>query len=314
MRKVIFDVDTGSDDAVELIYAVNSQQFDIKGITTVFGSKKIEEVSENTLKTLELCETNIPVYQGCHRPLVRGLYDSDVILQSKNTSDDKKVGFHEVFNDLTTTKTIEEKNAVTFLIETLKKEKCTIVASAALTNIACAFLLCPEIKENIEEIVIMGGGINMSNKTMNAEGNFYRDPEAAKIVLTSGCNITLIPLDATHDIPLGCDEVYKLKEIGNKKATFIAKVLEMRIKSYNLLQPLDEKDQGIIHDLLCTFYLLDKDVISEYVHYNLDVSIDHGSSAGKLLVDYRYEHESTNITTAIKVNKELYHKMLFELI
>ena len=314
MRKVIYDVDTGSDDAVELIYAVKSQKFEIMAITTVFGSKNIEEVSNNTLKILELCDSSAPVYQGCHRSLVRDLYDGDVILQSKNTSNDKSIGFHEVFNDLSTTRKVENKNAVTFLIEILKKEKCTIVASATLTNIACAFLLCPEIKNNIDEIVIMGGGINMSNKTMNAEGNFYRDPEAAKIVLTSGCNITLISLDATHSIPLGYDDIDILKSKDNKYASFIAKVLDMRIKSYNLLQPLNEKDKGIIHDLLCSFYLLNSEVISEYVNYDLDVSIDHGTSAGKLLVDYRYGHKSKNIKTAIKVNKELYRKLLFGLI
>jgi len=44
----------------------------------------------------------------------------------------------------------------------------------------------PEIKKNIEEIVLMGGG-TFGNWTPTAEFNIWADPEAARKVFESGC-------------------------------------------------------------------------------------------------------------------------------
>jgi purine nucleosidase len=45
----------------------------------------------------------------------------------------------------------------------------------------------------------MGGAyFEVGNITPTAEFNIYVDPEAAKIVLKSGADITMMPLDVTH--------------------------------------------------------------------------------------------------------------------
>ena len=60
--------------------------------------------------------------------------------------------------------------------------------------VACA----RRLPGQIPRLVIMGGGHMYSNCSPAAEFNFWSDPEAARVVLASGANITLVPLDATH--------------------------------------------------------------------------------------------------------------------
>ncbi len=69
-----------------------------------------------------------------------------------------------------------------------------------LTNIATAFQRAPDIVERVGQIVLMGGAyFEVGNVTPPAaEFNIYVDPQAADIVLKSGCDIVIMPLDVTH--------------------------------------------------------------------------------------------------------------------
>ncbi|MFD2880744.1 nucleoside hydrolase [Paenibacillus rhizoplanae] len=62
------------------------------------------------------------------------------------------------------------------------EEKITLVPTAPLTNIALLITAYPEVKERIEKISLMGGGLAYGNVTRTAEFNIYVDPEAARIV------------------------------------------------------------------------------------------------------------------------------------
>ena len=77
-------------------------------------------------------------------------------------------------------------------------------AVAPLTNVARALDRQPEIVDRIDRIVIMGGAVDTAGNTFSsdAEWNFAIDPEAAEAVVSSGVPITLVPLDATNDVPV----------------------------------------------------------------------------------------------------------------
>jgi pyrimidine-specific ribonucleoside hydrolase len=86
----------------------------------------------------------------------------------------------------------------------------TVLTLGPLTNTAEAFQQSPGSVANVERLVIMGGavdaegnvgssGVGINNSV--AEWNIYVDPTAAQMVLESGVPITLVPLDATNDVP-----------------------------------------------------------------------------------------------------------------
>jgi purine nucleosidase len=97
---------------------------------------------------------------------------------------------------------LQDQHAVDFIIQTLRAEPSgtiTLCPLGPLTNIAAAFNQAPDIIERVQEVVLMGGAyFEVGNITPTAEFNIYVDPEAAVIVLKSGADITMMPLDVTH--------------------------------------------------------------------------------------------------------------------
>ena len=61
---VIIDVDTGYDDALALLLALNSLQLDVQAITCVAGNQRLLQVIVNTLKILDALESRTPVAGG----------------------------------------------------------------------------------------------------------------------------------------------------------------------------------------------------------------------------------------------------------
>lgn len=85
----------------------------------------------------------------------------------------------------------------------------------------------------------MGGGCRQTNTTSAAEFNIWKDPEAAQIVLTSGCEILLVPLDATHRAYVGSEESMKFRQMGTPVGIATADLLDARIQAYDLMQPIE---------------------------------------------------------------------------
>ena len=79
-----------------------------------------------------------------------------------------------------------------------------LLAVAPLTNVAYALTSHPEMKGELERIVIMGGSVDAPGNVEGtaAEWNFWIDPASAAIVLDSEVPITLVGLDATNDVPV----------------------------------------------------------------------------------------------------------------
>lgn len=191
---LIIDCDPGVDDAVALLLALASPELDLQAITTVAGNVPLSCTSRNALQVCELAgQAQMPVYGGCPRP----------ILRSPTTA-------HEVHGETglggydlpPPRKSLEPQHGVVALMERLQAapEPLTLATLGPLTNIATLLVLAPELMVRVKRLVIMGGAMGLGNVTPAAEFNFYADPCAAAMVLDSGIPITLIGLDATHQV------------------------------------------------------------------------------------------------------------------
>ena len=74
-------------------------------------------------------------------------------------------------------------------------EPVTLVGLAPQTNLALLISQHPEVIDNLDRIVFMGGAVGMGNATAVAEFNVWHDPEAAAMVINSGLPITMYGLD-----------------------------------------------------------------------------------------------------------------------
>jgi inosine-uridine nucleoside N-ribohydrolase len=91
--------------------------------------------------------------------------------------------------------TRQNENAIYEMYRAVQKQKnkVTILITGPATNVALLLTVFPDVKEKIEKIVIMGGGIGMGNMTPVAEFNAFCDPDALQIVVDAGTQVAIIP-------------------------------------------------------------------------------------------------------------------------
>ena len=316
-RKIILDVDTGSDDACAIMLAYLRKEIDLVAVCTVKGNQKIEYTTENTLRIRELLSADFPVYKGCSGSMVKNVvYPRIPPTANADAYDEEgnKIHIHQELFDLPKAKRgVEEMSAPQFYVDYLNrvKEKITIVAVGPLTNLALALVIDPGIVKNIEEIVIMGGGCNITNATLAAEFNIYDDPEAAQRVLHCGARITMVPLDATHTAYITQEDADELRKIGNKPAVFAADLIDLRIRVHDYAQPLEVKHSCALHDPLCIAYLIDPEVLKDVRYCNVEVSLS-GLTEGQTCVDQRAIQENRNVYFAFGGDHERFANILKE--
>lgn len=205
-QKIIFDTDFAfppQDDAMALFFVLNSPEIETVGITTVAGNRSLNVANADVLKVLEVTgHTKIPVFQGAGAPLLHQGTEWDTKRHGGWYANEPS---REPPGGFATTKKLEARNAVDFLVSTVMQQpkQVTILALGPLTNIAMAMRMEPRFAGNVKQLVIMGGAIASladggGNHTPNAEFNFYVDPEAAQIVLRSGIPIVLSPLNVSR--------------------------------------------------------------------------------------------------------------------
>ena len=191
-KRIILDCDPGHDDAVAILLALGDPRIEVLGITTIGGNQTLEKVSRNARVVCTVAGvTDVPVYAGCTRPLVR---DVEV---AADIHGDTGMEIHsyqlpEPAFDLA------DGHAVDFIIDTIMSEEpgtVTLVPTGPLTNIAMAARKEPRIVERVQEVVLMGGGYHVGNWSAVAEFNIKVDPEAAYIVFNEKWPVTMVGLD-----------------------------------------------------------------------------------------------------------------------
>ncbi|MCI8475179.1 MAG: nucleoside hydrolase [Oscillospiraceae bacterium] len=314
MRKIILDVDTGTDDAIAIMAAVRASQLELTALCSVHGNAAVEHTTKNTLNAAYAAGGGtIPVYPGAADPMVKNLIPSranpveEPILSGTTEINGVVVSINP---DLLPLKESpyppQEKPAALFYVEELRsrEEKVTIVATGAMTNLGLALRLDPRITEKIEEIVIMGGGVQKTNITAAAEANFFKDPEAAAIVLDSGVPITICTLDGTHSCGLTEEHEKRLRGVGTLPAIFTANDVRVRRESYSRLQPLEREGTAPIHDALCIAYLIDPAVATRTVTAACKVDCSDGISEGRLQVDGRHFREGAEVHLILEADPD----------
>ncbi|MNV06590.1 Pyrimidine-specific ribonucleoside hydrolase RihA [compost metagenome] len=278
-RKIIIDTDPGQDDAAAIMLAFASpEEIDILGLCAVAGNVPLKLTSRNIRIICELCgRTDIPVYEGAEKPLVRKPITAEHVHGS--------TGLDGPVLDEPSMEA-QKQHAVDFIIETLMREPAgtvTLCTLGALTNVALALLKAPEIADRVKELVMMGGGFfEGGNITPAAEFNIYVDPQAADIVFRSGMPVVMMPLDVTHQLLTTKARVSRIREIGTRPAIAMAEMLEFferfDIEKYG-------SDGGPLHDPTVIAYLV-KPELFQGRECNVEIEVHSELTMGMTVVDW----------------------------
>lgn len=302
--KVIMDCDPGHDDAIALLLASRADKIQILGVTTVQGNSQIKYTARNARRVLDYAGvTDVDVYMGCPKPMMKEHYS----LTGAAIHGEDGLGGPFIPDPITP---VQEKHAVNFIIDTLRasEEKITLVPTGPLTNIATAFVMAPDIKEKVERIIIMGGVVYTDgNVNSSNEFNLFLDPEAAKIVFNSGCDIYVNTLDVTMKATFEKEDVERLRAQGDKVSVIVAELMDFFGNSH---EELFNFFTIPLHDPVCVAMLIDENLV-EYEHVWADISTRDELTAGEIVADiWHLTDKAPNCYISKKIDRQKFVNMI----
>ena len=278
-RKIIIDTDPGQDDAVAILFALGSPaEIEVLGITAVAGNVPLPLTQKNARIICELAgRPDVLVYAGCDAPLKRKLVTAEHV--HGKTGLDGPVLADPVM-------ALQPGHAVDFIINTLRTEASgtvTLCPLGPLTNIAAAFLKAPDIVTRVQQIVLMGGAyFEVGNITPTAEFNIYVDPEAADIVLKSGIDLVVMPLDVTHKALTNKARVAAFRALGTEPGRMVAEWTDF-------FERFDMQKYGSegapLHDPCVIAYLIDPTLFTGR-HINVEIETGSDLTLGMTVADW----------------------------
>jgi inosine-uridine nucleoside N-ribohydrolase len=302
MTRIILDCDPGHDDAIALMLALGSSEVELLGVTTVAGNQTLDKTTANAIRVLDhLGREAIPVAAGAPGPLVRdGHFVGDVHGETGLDGPDLPPPAREP----------EGEHAIDWIAGTVASESrsVTLVATGPLTNVALFIARYPELVDELERIVLMGGAMGEGNVTPAAEFNIWADPEAARRVFASGVDLTMVGLDVTQKALMTQAHADRLRAAG-RAGRLVADL-------YGFYSRYHRGRHGLsgapVHDALAVAHVIDASLLQ--THY-CGVLVDTGPepSRGRTYVDrWGAAGWHANCHVAVDVDAERFLELLIE--
>ena len=277
-RQVLFDQDGAPDDLLSLLLLTQYDNVDLRGVAVTPADCLPRPALSATHKILDLVGREVPTAVGVLPgrnpfPLAWRIdalrADALPVLNQKGRSTlrEDALPAHE--------------QLATWLMQA--PAPVTVLATGPLTNLAWCLDHHPSIESRIEEVVFMGGALDVAGNVRQpghdgtAEWNVFWDPDAIKRVFDSAVPITMFPLDVTNRVPVTADFVRAFGRAYGRPVSDLAGSLVAL--TFGTLETT-----GLPYccwDSLTTSYLAEPDICSfETVHCDV---ITRGESQGRIV-------------------------------
>jgi inosine-uridine nucleoside N-ribohydrolase len=194
--RLVLDVDTGTDDALALAYAVSHPDIELVAVTTVAGNIGVEQTTANTLAVLDwLGADDVPVHRGASRPLARPHRDAIYFHHEGGLGGARlQPSRRQIGRD--------RGPAAIVRLSYEHPGELTLVCAGPLTNLAIALNVEPTLVDRLAGVVVMGGAYAVpGNTTPSSEFNILVDPEAALQVFAAPFkSLIAVGLDVTEQV------------------------------------------------------------------------------------------------------------------
>lgn len=204
MKPIILDTDIGTDvdDAIALAFAAAAPELELVGVTTVHADAPLRARIARRILALA-GRSSVPVVAGASMPLRMPL--------PPNFTWMPRLRGHEGLGILSADERVptadlhaNADDAAEFIIRAAaaRRGELTLVAIGALTNIARALQLEPQLSDWISDLILMGGTVYAERFPFPPmlETNLNADPEASRIVFASGIPLTIVPMEVTTQV------------------------------------------------------------------------------------------------------------------
>ncbi|MEM7140591.1 MAG: nucleoside hydrolase [Actinomycetota bacterium] len=274
--RMLIDTDTASDDAVALVMALRHPEVTVEAITVGCGNVGLDQAVQNALYTVELCGSDVPVFAGAARPMMRTLETAQYVHGADGMGD---CGLP------LSGRTPTPGRGCDVIVDTIlgSPGQITLVTLGPLTNVALAVMRAPEIVDAVDRVVVMGGtGVHgPGNVSAMAEYNFWADPEAAQIVTRSGLPLEFVGWDISIGSAVVDAERHEaMKAMGTTFADFAVNISQV-VREFAMSTGLEGDD---LPDPIAMAHAIDPSR-SEVSRLWVDVMVGDGPQRGVMDVD-----------------------------
>lgn len=251
MIRVLLDTDIGSDvdDALALCFALRCPEIKLEGIATVYGDVHLRARIARKLLLLG-GQPEVPVAAGIVQPLLREREVSVMGHEGKGIVEEGEPGLEPI-----------AEHAVDFMIRTIMDNPGEIILAAIgpLTNVAAAIIRQPEIVQKLKEVIFIGGVTRLCDNALEVpalEWNVRADPEAARLVFSSGVPLTMLGMDVTRReaTRLHAQHLERIKKAGTPLTDAAARLIE-------IYWEYAEPAMQCIHDVVALAFILDRRLV-----------------------------------------------------
>jgi purine nucleosidase len=213
-RRVLFDHDGGVDDLLSLMMLLAMPHVELAGVVVTPGDCFLRPAVSASLKILRFfgrveVEVSPGAFYGVN-PFPRAWRIHAYAIDALPILNDVEGRLPEPASE----------PGHTFLARKLREaaEPVTILMTGPATNLAVALGAEPWLANKIEEVVWMGGALDVGGNVRDydhdgsAEWNAYWDPVATLNLWQSEAPITLFPLDATDLVPVTTDFLQRVTQ------------------------------------------------------------------------------------------------------
>ena len=246
---VLMDHDGGVDDYLATMLLMTMEHIQPLGVIVTPADCYAQPAVSATRKILDLMGCDVPVAESTVRginPFPR-LYRRDSLI----------VDHLPILNQSEEISTqLVSETGQEFMVRVLLEasEPVTLMVTGPLTTVAAALDIAPEIESKIQQIVWMGGALNVpgnveksieAGQDGSAEWNAYWDPISVQRVWQTQIAIAICPLDLTNNVPVTSELV---RQLGKQRHYPLS---DLAGQCYALVIPQDY----YFWDVLATAYL-----------------------------------------------------------
>lgn len=203
-RIVLFDHDGGVDDLLSLMMVLAMPHVELVGVVITPADCFLGSATSSSFKILRFFDRlDIPVSQGT----LHGVNPFPQTWRSQPYPIDALPILNENEKALPSPLSVPGHE---FIAQKLREAKVplTVLITGPVSNLALALTQEPDLAAKVEEVVWMGGALQVKGNVHDyehdgsAEWNAYWDPPATYSLWQSYAPITLFPLDATNHVPV----------------------------------------------------------------------------------------------------------------
>ena len=256
---IIIDTDPGTDDALVLGVASAFFKDNIRALISSYGNVDGDQTYNNLINLADILKIDCDFIKGSLNPMGK-----DNFIPTDYHGKNGLCGL--MLPDANPCKRRAEGGVpcTENLYEMIKEYKnIKYIAIGPLTNFAKLIDKYPDSVNYIDELIIMGGGFEVSNMDNNTEYNFSMDAEAVKKVLACHVKKVLASLDMTHRLAFSLPDIEDITGVKRELLpddmsdpfTVLAKLFYLNYDT----SVKNGNPGAIIHDATTLAYLVGRD-------------------------------------------------------